>query len=375
MILKVNTQAGEYDIHIDKYMLGNAAKLWGLDKPGRRALVVSDNSVPYAFEVGAQCADACVVHLAGNGEELKDFETLQEVCGDMLGLNLNRNDCVIAVGGGVIGDLTGFAASCYMRGIDFYNIPTTLLSQVDSSVGGKTAIDFKGVKNIIGSFYQPKGVLIDPLVLETLDDRQLACGMAEVIKMAATLDPEFFERLEEEAAKTLPWMDADEKRKAADYVKAKCYARDCLRAEPYSDELEIESIIEKSLRAKISVVEKDEKEGGLRRVLNFGHTLGHGIESNSDMLHGEAVALGMLPMASKEMRARLLPMYKWAGLPMTFDAAAAGTSVEKIIETAMHDKKAERASVVTVQLEEPGKFSFKRCTKEELTALYREVFV
>ncbi len=339
MILTVSTPAQRYEIIVENGSLSNVGKLWGLDKNERKVFIVTDSGVPaeYAKCVASQCTDA-VIFTFLQGEEYKNFDTLQDICGAMLENKMNRHDCVIAVGGGVTGDMAGFAASCYMRGIDFYNIPTTLLSQVDSSVGGKTAIDFRGVKNIIGAFYQPKGVLIDPNVLKTLDDRQIACGMAEIIKMAATLDKELFEKLE---------ADAD---------------------------IDLESLIEAALRAKISVVEKDEKEAGLRKVLNFGHTLGHGIESNSAMLHGEAVALGMLPMASREMRERLIPILKRAGLPVDFDAASAGTSVEKIIETAMHDKKAENKSVAAVLLDEPENFRFQSCTKEELTALYKEVF-
>lgn len=339
MILTVSTPTQRYEIIVENGSLSNAGKLWDLDKNERKVFIVTDSGVPaeYAKCVASQCADA-VIFTFSQGEESKNFDTLQDICGAMLENKINRHDCVIAVGGGVTGDMAGFAASCYMRGIDFYNIPTTLLSQVDSSVGGKTAIDFRGVKNIIGAFYQPKGVLIDPNVLKTLNDRQKACGMAEIIKMAATLDKELFEKLE---------ADAD---------------------------IDLESLIEAALRAKISVVEKDEKEAGLRKVLNFGHTLGHGIESNSDMLHGEAVALGMLPMASREMRERLIPVLKRAGLPVDFDAVSAGTSAEKIIETAMHDKKAENKSVAAVLLDEPEDFRFKSCTKEELTALYKEVF-
>lgn len=375
MILTVNTPMQQYEINIESGSLSNVGKLWGLDKNEKKVFIVTDSGVPteYASCVASQCANSKIFTFT-QGEASKNFDTLQDICAAMLESNMTRHDCVVAVGGGVVGDMSGFAASCYMRGIDFYNIPTTLLSQVDSSVGGKTAIDFRGVKNIIGAFYQPKGVLIDPEVLKTLSRRQLACGMAEIIKMAATLDGELFKRLEEEAAKTIPWMEADEKRRGTAHVEAKHCDGDCLHGESYSDELETESIIEKSLRAKISVVEKDEKEGGLRKVLNFGHTLGHGIESNTDFLHGEAVALGMLPMVGREMRERLITLYKWAGLPVSFDALSSHTTIEEIIETAMHDKKAENKSVATVQLDELEKFRFQSCTKEELTALYKEVF-
>lgn len=341
MILTMNAAGGSYDIVIERGVLAEAGRLWELKREGRKALIVTDSGVPteYAELVAAQCSES-VIFSFPTGEESKNFDTLKDICAAMLESNMNRHDCVIAVGGGVVGDMAGFAASCYMRGIDFYNIPTTLLSQVDSSVGGKTAIDFMGVKNIIGAFYQPKGVLIDPDVLKTLDDRQLACGMAEIIKMAVTLDAELFERLE--------------------------------AAEDIYGTLDIESLIAAALRIKINVVENDEREADLRRVLNFGHTLGHGIESNTDFLHGEAVALGMLPMASEALRQRLTAVLRKAGLPTELDVSA--RTAEAVIETAMHDKKAEKKTVTAVRADEAGAFRFESCTKEALKRLYEEVF-
>ena len=200
----------------------------------------------------------------------------------MLDAGFTRRDCVIAVGGGVVGDLSGFAASIYMRGIDFYNIPTTLLSQVDSSVGGKTAIDFEGVKNIVGAFYPPKAVLIDENVLSTLPLRQLNNGLAEALKMSMTSDRELFDIFE--------------------------------NGNPYEN---IGTVIEKSLLIKTDVVNKDEKEQGLRRVLNFGHTIGHGIEAEQAgrLYHGECVAIGMIPMCSTETAERLKRILAKLGLP------------------------------------------------------------
>lgn len=341
MILTMNAASGSYDIVVERGALARVGRLWELKREGRRALIVTDSGVPteYAELVAAQCGESVIFSLP-TGEESKNFDTLKGICAAMLQGNMNRHDCVIAVGGGVVGDISGFAASCYMRGIDFYNIPTTLLSQVDSSVGGKTAIDFMGVKNIIGAFYQPKGVLIDPEVLKTLDDRQLACGMAEIIKMAVTLDAELFERLE--------------------------------AAEDIYETLDIESLIASALRIKINVTENDERETDLRRVLNFGHTLGHGIESNTDFLHGEAVALGMLPMAASGLRGRLAAVLRKAGLPTKLDVSA--RTAEAVIETAMHDKKAAGGQIVTVQADNAGSFRFRACTAGELKKLYEEVF-
>ena len=172
MILPVNLGKDSYDITLGRGQLSHAGAVFNLE---RKVFLVTDNGVPqaYAEKIAAQYKESYIFTIS-QGEGSKNFDTLQEICKAMLMQNLTRKDCVIAVGGGVVGDLTGFAASCYMRGVDFYNVPTTLLSQVDSSVGGKTAIDFCGIKNIIGAFYQPKGVLIDPDVLETLDARQFA---------------------------------------------------------------------------------------------------------------------------------------------------------------------------------------------------------
>ena len=225
----------------------------------------------------------------------------------------------MAVGGGVVGDLSGFAASAYMRRIDFYNIPTTLLSQIDSSIGGKTAINLGGVKNIVGAFYQPKKVLIDPDLLKTLPPRQIANGMAEAIKMSLTSDKELFELFETQDI-----------------------------------ESNLEEIILRSLNIKKAVVEQDEKEAGLRKILNFGHTVGHGIESTSELYHGEAVALGMLPMCGETLRPRLVEVLKkcnlYRALPYDWD---------RITQAAFHDKKADGGSVTVTQVQEPGTYELK----------------
>ena len=226
-----------------------------------------------------------------------------------------------------MGDLAGFVAATFMRGVDFYNIPTTVLSQVDSSIGGKVAIDFEGYKNIVGAFYPPKAVIIDPDTLKTLDERQISNGLSESIKMALTSDSELFRIFE-------------------------------------SDSLDMDLIIEKSLKIKKFVVEEDEKEQGLRRILNFGHTLAHAIESQSnmtDIYHGEAVALGMLPMCSKAVRERLLPVLEKLNLPTTFklDMKAVATAI-------CHDKKADGDYITVVFVPEVGKWEMKKLPIAEL---------
>ncbi|MBR6356861.1 MAG: 3-dehydroquinate synthase, partial [Lachnospiraceae bacterium] len=240
--------------------------------------------------------------------------------------------CVVAVGGGVVGDLSGFAAACYMRGIDFYNIPTTLLSQVDSSIGGKTAIDLDGVKNIVGAFYQPKKVLIDPDTLKTLDKRQFSAGMAEVIKMALTSNANLF----------------------------------ALIRDSKDPEEDLEEIIVSALQIKKDVVEQDPKENGLRKILNFGHTIGHAIESLEDgrLLHGECVALGMLPMCEESVRKELLPLLKKFDLPTTYDK-----DKQQLMPLILHDKKMQKDSLSVIYVPQIGQYEIRNIQPEEMEML------
>lgn len=318
MIINVDLSDRGYGIVVERDALTSVGELLDLD---RRALIVTDSGVPkkYAETVAATCK-APVIVTVDQGEKSKSFATLEMLCKTMLDNGFTRHDCVVAVGGGVVGDLSGFAAASYMRGIDFYNVPTTVLSQVDSSIGGKVAINLDSVKNIVGAFYQPKKVIIDPDVLKTLPERQIRNGFAEAIKMGLTSDAELFDIFE--------------------------------NGDPRAS---IDEIIVRSLMVKKSVVEADERESGLRKILNFGHTVGHGIESEGELqglLHGECVGLGMLPMCSGDVRERLVNALKKVGLPtsLSFD-------VKKVISAMEHDKKAFGDGSITVTLvNEVGKF-------------------
>lgn len=313
----MNLGSNSYDILVERGLLAKAGHHLNLN---RRVLVVTDTGVPaaYAKTLADQCREGviCTVKM---GEASKSLDTFGHLLQTMLEHDFSRKDCVVAVGGGVVGDLAGFAASAYMRGIDFYNIPTTLLSQIDSSIGGKTAINFGGMKNIVGSFHQPGKVLIDPDLLNTLPPRQIANGLAEAIKMALTSDEELFELFE---------------------------TRDI--------EGSLEEIIIRSLNIKKSVVEQDEKESGLRRILNFGHTVGHGIESASGLYHGECVALGMIPMCGEALRPRVVEVLKKCNLyrVVPYDW-------KKITEAAFHDKKADGGTVTVTLVDKPGSFELK----------------
>ena len=228
---------------------------------------------------------------------------------------------VIAVGGGVVGDLAGFAASIYMRGIDFINCPTTTLSMIDSSIGGKTAVDLGETKNIVGSFWQPKLVIVDPGTLATLPRRQYINGLAESVKASLLADPELFAIFEK--------GDIDE---------------------------QIGEIIYRSLRFKKSIVEQDETEHGVRKALNFGHTIGHGIEAvkgvkgrrTVGLYHGECVALGMLPMIeSKALQKRVRAVYRRLGLPLR-----TACNKDKVYAEMLHDKKAQGGQITVIKV--PG---------------------
>ena len=335
MILRMELGADSYDIILEHGAIRRAAEHMKLD---RKVLIVTDEGVPaeYAEIIAAQCKSPVKV-VVPQGEESKSFATFEQLCTVMLKNGFTRTDAVIAVGGGVVGDLSGFVAASFMRGVDFYNVPTTLLSEVDSSIGGKTAINLDGVKNIVGAFHQPKCVLIDPDVLKTLPKRQLANGLAESIKMAATFDAELFALIENE--------DIEEN---------------------------LDTIIERSLKIKKYVVEHDVKEKGLRRILNFGHTVGHGIESYEGLhglYHGECVALGMLPMCEGEIKQRLLRTLTKAGLPTALDFDA-----DRVYEAVTHDKKLDGDTLNLIYVPEIGTYEMKKTPLLTFKAVLEEVF-
>ena len=334
MIIPVKTELSTYNIFLERGALTRAGEYLNLN---RRVLIVTDSGVPtqYAETVANQCMTPVQVTIP-QGEASKNIDSLKQILELLCRSGFTRADCVVAVGGGVVGDLAGFAASCYMRGIDFYNIPTTLLSQTDSSIGGKTAIDFLGYKNIVGAFYQPKAVLIDSNTLSTLPRRQISNGLSEVIKMALTHNAELFKILEDED------IGAN-----------------------------IDYIIEQALYIKRAVVEEDEHESGLRMVLNFGHTLAHAIEAANDMeelYHGECVAIGMLPMCSDTVRARLIPVLERFNLPTKTRGDR-----ERLFEAMGHDKKLANKDITVVYVPEVGSFRFEKLTLDTLFERMKDI--
>ncbi|MBO5565265.1 MAG: 3-dehydroquinate synthase [Lachnospiraceae bacterium] len=324
MIISMNLGKDSYDIALERACLAKAGELLDLN---RKVMVVTDEGVPsiYSETILRQCGTGFLHRIPG-GETSKSLQELERILLHMLENDFTRKDCVVAVGGGVVGDLAGFAASCYMRGIDFYNIPTTVLSQVDSSIGGKTAVNLGGVKNIAGSFYQPKKVLIDPDTLSTLPERQISAGLAEAVKMGLIADPALFALFE--------------------------------TADPTAH---LDEIIRASLMIKKQIVEQDVQEADVRRALNFGHTIGHGIESVTGLYHGECVALGMIPLCAEDVRTRLVPVLQKLQLPTEVRADR-----QHVYQAMLHDKKAAGGKLTVVYVESPGSFALCPTDPEDL---------
>ena len=335
--LTVDLGDRSYPIHIGPGLIDDA----GLIVPHlaqKRVMVVTNTTVAplYLARLTATLEEAGVrvaKLVLPDGEAYKNWETLNLIFDALLTERAERKTTLIALGGGVIGDMTGFAAACYQRGVPFIQIPTTLLSQVDSSVGGKTGINHPLGKNMIGAFYQPKAVLADTDTLKTLPARELSAGLAEVIKYGLIWDAGF-----------LAWLEAN---------------MDKLRA---LDQAAIAHAIHRSCEIKAQVVAQDEREGGLRAILNLGHTFGHAIETGMGYgvwLHGEAVGAGMVMAAQASQRlgwlsaadvARTRAIIRAAGLP----DVAPDLGVDKYLEYMGHDKKVEGGRMRFVLLKALG---------------------
>lgn len=335
--LTVSLGIRSYPIYIGKGLLNRSEPLLRHVDAGQVMIVTNKTVAPlYLDRIIGHLGDknVAVVELP-DGEEYKTLDSAMTVFDELLRVQFNRRAHLIALGGGVIGDLTGFAAACYQRGVPFIQIPTTLLAQVDSSVGGKTAVNHPRGKNMIGAFYQPKCVIADTETLNTLADRELRAGLAEVIKYGLIRDPEFFTWLEE-------WMDA-------------LIARDS-GALMYA--------IEQSCRNKAEVVAADEFESGERAILNLGHTFGHAVETGlgyGQVLHGEAVAIGMCQAADLSRRLgllagkdleRIVALIKRAGLPTT---PPESLDADHYLELMAVDKKNVEGKLRLILLEKIGK--------------------
>ncbi|AJK44841.1 3-dehydroquinate synthase [Burkholderia plantarii] len=352
-MITVNVDLGDraYPIHIGDGLIGRT-ELFAPHIKGAAVTIVTNTTVDPLYGDALRAALAPLgkqvnTVVLPDGESYKQWETLNLIFDGLLGSRADRKTTLIALGGGVVGDMTGFAAACYMRGVPFIQVPTTLLSQVDSSVGGKTGINHPLGKNMIGAFYQPQAVIADIGALRTLPERELAAGIAEVIKTGAIADPAFFD-----------WIEAS--------VEALNHREPAALAEA----------VRRSCEIKASVVAADEREGGLRAILNFGHTFGHAIEAGlgyGEWLHGEAVGCGMVMAADLSVRVgrlddaarqRLNRVIAAAHLPVRAPDLGAG----RYVELMQVDKKAEAGAIKFILLDRIGASSITAAPDEAVQA-------
>lgn len=342
-LLHVKSSKGAYPVYVCSNKLNELASLFNLlaanSKKRKVMILIDENIEKNAIDSLKSGIGDSYFEIIPSGEKSKSFSMLEKLAAKLLDLSFDRHDILISVGGGVVSDLTGFLASIYMRGIDYYNIPTSLLAQIDASIGGKTAINFKSSKNPIGSFYPPKGVFIDTSFLKTLAEEELRSGIAELIKMAACFDPDLFKELEEGEIMLNP-----------------------------------EYFIYRGLEIKKRVVEMDEDEKSLRAVLNFGHTIGHAIESLSKIKHGYAVSIGMTYMTGPNFLTRLKNLLKKYKLPTSLedafpinknnegheeDHADMVTIKEKILNLIEKDKKKNDDKISAILLKDIASYEIR----------------
>ena len=337
-LLTLKGTTGVSEIHIESGLLARAASVIGETFSPSRIHIVSDSTVaPLYLEQLEQQFTLPVTHtVIPAGEEHKRLSTVEGIYHDLLANGMTRKDLIIALGGGVVGDITGFAAATFLRGVSLCQIPTTLLAQVDSSVGGKTGVDMPEGKNLVGAFYQPRLVLIDPAVLATLPDQTFADGMAEVVKYGYISNREILDMVS-----------------APDYKK------------------NIERIICECVRIKRDVVTIDEHDTGLRMILNFGHTIGHAAEKLGnyvDLTHGQAVAVGMVAamrlsamLGNEDLSERRIGILEHIGLPTELKYGR-----EDIYRSLLSDKKKFGATVNFILVREPGRAEITPIGAEKL---------
>ena len=346
-----------YDIVFETSFDALAGELDKFELNTRKVCIITDSNVEklYAEEVAkvvsGKC-QKCVVYVFPAGEENKNLKTVQNAYEFLIQNQFDRKDLLIALGGGVVGDLTGFVAATYLRGVSFIQIPTTLLSQVDSSIGGKTGVDFDSYKNMVGAFYMPKLVYMNLNVLKTLEDRQYFSGMAEVLKAGLIKDGAFYE-----------WL-------IDNFVEIGDRELDI-----------ITEMVKRSCVIKKNVVEKDPTEQGERALLNLGHTIGHAIEKqmNFQYLHGECVALGIVCAAYISWKKQLLSMEEYYEIrdmfvPFQLPISTYKINPDKVLEYTQNDKKMEAGKIKFVLLKKVGKAIIDTSvTKEEMMNAIKEI--
>ncbi len=347
-----------YDIVFSQSFAELAEELKDLEAENKKLCIVTDSNVEklYAKELKELLTGKCrkvVVYSFPAGEASKTLDTIKEIYRFLIEEGFDRKDMLLALGGGVVGDMTGYAAATYLRGIDYVQIPTTLLAQTDSSIGGKTGVDFDGYKNMVGAFKMPRLVYMNLAVLKSLDDRQFFAGFAEVMKHGLIKDASFYE-----------WLISN-------------MYEICER-----DMDTLEEMVMRSCTIKKLVVEKDPTEQGDRALLNFGHTIGHAIEKakNFELYHGECVALGAVAAAYISWKKELLSMEEYYEIrdmfvPFYLPITVENIEPEQIVELTKSDKKMEDGKLKFVLLKKIGKAVIDRSvTEEEILAAVKEIY-
>ena len=347
--LHVGLKENSYDIIIGTNFTSEFPKYISEIYKGKKLFIITDSNIEklYASKIPTFFEGyECTIHIIEAGEKNKHLETVKDIYTSMIEDGVTRDDLVVAFGGGVVGDIAGFVAATYLRGVKFIQIPTTVVSQVDSSVGGKVGVDLPAGKNLVGAFYQPKLVLIDIAFLRTLETRYFFDGFAEIVKYGCIYDKELFSKLE-------------------NIVK-----EDHLRKNLMDN---MEDIVYRSCEIKKEVVEKDEKESNLRMILNFGHTIGHAIEQYYNFekhSHGEAVSIGMIDIVNigeklgitkKDEIIRIQKLLERLKLPITDNYP-----IDKITNIMKRDKKSKSDGISFIFLKEIGKVEIIKMSSEEV---------
>lgn len=340
--INVNLKENSYPI-IFTNSFGNLTDIFSQNISSNKILIITDSNVDSLYssqviEMLQKKNTKIDKYVIEAGESSKNLKTINSIYSKCMHINFDRYSCIIALGGGVVGDIAGFAASTYMRGVQYVQIPTTLIAQVDSSIGGKTGVNFKGSKNIIGSFYQPKFVYINISTLSTLDKRQFLSGMAEVIKYAIIKDKELFNYLD----------------KNANFI-----------LEQSNEHLLY--IIKKCCKIKSEIVSFDEKEKNIRAILNFGHTIGHAVESASqyELLHGECVAFGMAIASKLSLKFNILGKNEYnkiISLIKKYDLLNVPKipNIHNIMSYLEKDKKIKNSKITFILPRNIGQFEIKK---------------
>lgn len=338
-----------YTIYLERDFSGLSQAIGECRPKGGKVCIVTDTNVEPLYRKAVErelggLFSAVIFFIMRAGEEHKQLSTVQDLYAYLIHNDFERGDLLLALGGGVVGDLTGFAAATYLRGIDFIQVPTTLLSQVDSSIGGKTGVDLESYKNMVGAFHQPRAVYMNLHTLDTLDRGQFACGMAEILKHGLLRDAAYYQWLEDDQVSILDKdMDA------------------------------LQEMIFRSCQIKADIVEKDPTEKGMRALLNLGHTIGHAIEKKMDfqMLHGQCVALGYIAaayisvcrgMISKDTLDKIKKMNRIYQLPIHLTEEL---STKEIVEITKKDKKMSQGQIRFILLRQVGEAMVDTTVTEE----------